>query len=119
MSANQQVFGTGLSHRIAVYVPSTTQVELELTADEHEHWVRTSLRTLSALFGGATALSAHGGWVTDQGNLVVETVTVVYSFAGDFSVSQLQAVRQLAAAIRETLGQEAVAVEIDGELFFV
>lgn len=119
MSAVKQVFGKGLEHRITVYVPGTTSVDQELTEEEHAAYVNTTVKTLSELFGGATAQPAMGGWISDQGNLVTEPVTLVHSFAAELSVAQLQAVRQLAQSIARGLGQEAVAVVIDDAMNFV
>lgn len=119
MSAVEQVFGTGLKHRISVFVPGTTSVDQPMTATEHKAHVRTALRTLSVLFGGATAQSATGGWVNSQGNLVVETVTEVYSYTSELSIPQLRAVRQLALSLARECGQEAITVTVDGEMFFL
>lgn len=119
MSAVEQVFGTGLKHRVAVYVPSTTSVDQEMDPAQHEANVRACLHIFSLLFHGATAQSALGCWISKQGNLVVEPVTEVYSFAADLSIHQVQAVFQLALALATVLAQESVTVVIDNEMFFV
>jgi hypothetical protein len=119
MSDIQQVFGDGMPHRVAVYIPCTTKVEQETTQEEHERWVRTALTTFSALFGGATSLHAQGGWVTVDGVLVLETITIVYSYTDTLSLYHLRAVRQFATVVKEAMGQEKVSVEIDGAFFLV
>ena len=119
MSAVWEVFGSGLEHRVAVYMPGTTRVDQGLPANEHDRWVSVAAEFLSGLFGGATTTRVNGWWVTEQGNLVSETVTVIYAFCSDLSLTDLQAVRQLAELVKLALEQESVAVEIDGELFFV
>jgi hypothetical protein len=87
--------------------------------DEQNRWLSTVVDTLSGLFGGASCIRASGYWKTDQGNLVSETVVIVYSWADDLSIAQLQLVRQLAVALKLALSQQSVAVEIDGALFLV
>lgn len=119
MSAVRQVFGSGFQHQVAVVVPGTNRVNQPLPPSEHAHWVRTALRTFSVLFGGATAVAAQGGWVTHQGDLVEEAVTIVYSFTSDLSIHHLRTVSQFAQVLGDALGQESVAVVVDGELFFV
>jgi hypothetical protein len=118
MTAVGQIFGEGLKHRVEVYVPGTLG-DQELDTIEHKRWVRTALRTLAVLFGGATAIPAQGSWVDNQGQLIVETVTLVYSHTDTLSIAQLRAVHQLAAALRNKLNQEAVAVSVDGTLYLI
>lgn len=106
----------GLTHRVALYIPGTTQVKREMDVAEHDRWVRAAMRTLSELFGGATAMPAIGAWLAADGELVTEGVTIVYAFARELDTAP---VFEFARRIKAALEQEAVAVEIDGTLFFV
>ena len=117
--APRQVFGDGLNHRVTLYVPSTENVKIKLSEVASRQFVERTLRFLSELFGGATAVQASGSWLAGNGGLVIESVTLVYSFTITLNVDSLQAIRQYAVQIRDELGQEAVAVEIDGKLYFV
>ncbi len=120
MDAVRQVFGeNGYRHRVEVYVPGTTSVDRELTTEEHRSRVGAALQVLSSVFGGATALPAQGGWVTKQGKLVREPVTIVFSYAPSLSIGQLQTVRQFALGLKDELGQECVTVVVDGEMFLI
>jgi hypothetical protein len=113
------VFGDGLAHRVALYVPGTTHVSETLSEVDAERHISGALRFLSEQFGGATALSAQGSWVTKDGALVTEQVTIVYAFSDTLTRDKLERVHQYALWLKLTLKQEAVAVEIDGALHFV
>lgn len=114
-----EVFGQGLSHKVSVYVPSTQNVNLKLAADAHKNILDSTLRFMSQLYGGATAVEARGAWVSDDGLLVIETVTVITSYTDKPDVAKQRRVRMWCEQIKHTLGQEAIAVEVDGEMFFV
>ncbi len=113
------VFGKGLTNKVSLYVPSTVDIRQSLTESATEEYVNRSLRFLANLFGGATALSAQGAWEAQSGDLVTEQVTIVYAFSDTLTSDHLTAVRQFCEALKRELRQEAVAVEINGELFFV
>ncbi len=114
-----RVFGQGFHHRVAVYVPGTTAVREALTKETAERYVLRVQRSMAKRFGGATAFSASGGWVSQSGYLVTEQVTIVYSFSESLSTGDLIFIKKLATYLKRELRQEAVAVEIDGELVFV
>ena len=73
----QLQFTIDLNNRVAIYVPSTMNVDQ--TINNNGYKLRT-LRQLSEMFGGATTTPAVGGWVSASGALVVEHVDIVYSF---------------------------------------
>lgn len=68
------------------------------------------VKRLCHLFGGATTIPGQGSYVMNDGELCQETVTLVESFTNDMEVSQLT---EMALEVKETLGEEAVAFEID------
>lgn len=120
MSVIAKVFGSeGLSNRVALYVPSTTAVDQPLDESTAEQFVSRSLRLMSELFGGATALPASGGWVASDGKLVTERVTIVYSFTGDLTTEDLMKIKFFVESLKAEMRQEAIAVEINGRLIFV
>lgn len=114
-----EIFGQGYSHKVSVYVPSTQNVNLRLSADAHKNVLDTTLRFMSELYGGATAVEARGAWVSSDGMLVIETVTVVTSYTDSDDLAKQRRVKLYCEHIRHILGQEAIAVEIDNEMFFV
>lgn len=105
-----------LSHQIAVIIPSTVDVDV---AADTSAWVDEALALLSRLFGGATAMEGLGGWLSATAGLVKERVTRVYAFAEKLDNEKIAEVYQFVARMRHELKQEAVAVEVDGEMFLV
>lgn len=63
-----------LKSKITVYVPATVSVDQEI---DNAAYVERVARTLSACFGGATASPVRGYWVSDSGELVKESTTMV------------------------------------------
>lgn len=90
-----------LAHRVGIYVSRP-----ELVAEV--------ARALAERYGGATAVPARGFWVAEDGRLVEDPTTLVYSNCSEPpSIEELQSwAQELAKAWRE----EAVAVERDGVL---
>lgn len=114
-----EVFGTAFSHRVSIYVPGTQGVSGELSADARADVLNETLRLLGGLYGGATAVEARGAWVASDGTLVIETVTVVTSYTDKRDVAKARIVKRYCEQLRERLGQEAIAVEVNGKLYFV
>jgi len=110
-------FKFDLDSKVSIYVPSTLNVSEHI---DNTAKVREVITKLSNLFGGATATEAVGGWVTEDGQTIIEHVTIVYSFC---TTEQLQehfdAVYGICEDIKESMGQEAVTLEINGQVKFV
>lgn len=119
MSDISKVFGAGWTNKVTLYVPSTADVDRPLDANTAEAIVTRSLRLLATLFGGATAIRAQGAWLTENGRLVLEGTTLVYAFSEQLTTDDLTTVKAFCEALKAELGQEAVAVEINGDLRFV
>jgi hypothetical protein len=105
-----------LTHRVSVYVPSTNDINRAVDASVK---VNDTLAKLSSLFGGSTAYNVHGAWVSDKAGLVIEDVTICQSYASALPDDKLEAVYDIAAQLKADMGQEAVAVEIDRNMYFV
>ena len=106
-----------LSCHVALFVPSTVDVDRETDNTEQ---VDSALRMFSKVFGGATAADALGCWLSGAGSLVKERVTVVFSYCSTAQLDAgIDAVVQHAEALRSAMQQEAIALEINGELYFV
>ena len=120
MFAVKWVFGgEWLGDRVALYVPGTYNVSQPLTKENAERVVGETARFLSQLFGGATSQVASGYYVASDGTLVIEQITIVYSYTRRLSRMQRQAVLEHAAYLKRQLGQELVTVEINGKIRFV
>ena len=106
-----------LSCRVAVYVPSTVDVN---QATDNAEQVDGTLRLLSSLFGGATAADAMGCWLSDAGSLIKERITVVYAYCSSDQIKEaIEQVLSHAESIKQAMKQESVAIEVNGELYFV
>jgi hypothetical protein len=104
-----------LSHKVSVYVP-TLQQSGEAVKDG---WVETTAALLSKLFGGSTSSDCVGYWILASGKLQREAVKLVFSYAEKITDDAVDAVYQHSLSMKSACNQEAVAIEIDGELYFV
>lgn len=107
-----------LEHQVKVYIPSTVDVDTKVDTREY---VKLAIKTLSDLFGGATATEALGGWTTKQGEVVTEKVTIVSSYCKKEQLEDggLESVLKLAKKVKNELKQEAVSLEYDNKLYLI
>ena len=106
-----------LSSQVKVYVPSTIGVR---EAFETIEWVDKTLNLLSKEFGGATATSALGAWVSNQGDLIKENVTLVFAYARQENLeNSIARIYEFCLEMKIALGQEAIALEVNGELYLI
>ena len=106
-----------LGCKVSVYVPSTTDINIK--TDNSEQVAKTA-EMLSSKFGGATATKALGLWMSDSQGLVREEVTIVYAYCTSEQL-ELHAddVVTYCENLRDEMKQEAVSLEINGELYFI
>jgi len=105
------------SHKVTVYCPSRDSNGQPIpNADAILDHV---LAELSGLFGGATASKALGCWVGESGKVVQEGITVVFAYAQELNDDNVRAVLSLCNVIKTDGQQEAVALEIDGSMYFI
>jgi hypothetical protein len=108
-----------LNHKITLYVPGTVQGNVP-SPHMQAIWTDKVLRGFAEVFGGATLTHATGAWVSPTLGLVKEPVNLVSSFTDlDGVRAHIGDVKRWAAAIAEEMGQEAVALEVSGEMEFV
>jgi len=106
-----------LSHSIKLYIPSTTSINQEF---DNSKLVNEVLTNFSDWFGGATSSQVKGAWTSPTQGLVVENVTLVYSFATSKQIDQqLENVIKLAMQIKKDLSQDSVAIEYDNQLYLI
>lgn len=98
-----------LSHKVAVYIPSTSNVsQADQTLQQNE--VTRIATAFSQKFGGCTAEAVKGYWLSDTAGLVVETPIRVWAFCAEFDPADVLA---LAESIKRNMSQEAVLIELD------
>lgn len=103
-----------LSHKVTVYVPSTMDINKEIDNAEYVDEVAT---LLSSLFGGATSSQAIGYWNSPTAGLVKEKTVIVFAFAE--SLEKIDLVIDKCEELKEKLNQDAIALEIDGQMYFI
>lgn len=110
-----------LSHKVAVYVPSTTNVDESIDDSQFKHRINATSRILSQLFGGATASEALGYFVASNGELVTERIAIVYAFASndDLKGEGLKRLLNHCSEMALKYKQESILLEIDKKAIFV
>ena len=100
-----------LNHKIAVYVPSTMSIDKPDNTAQLAMIDRIA-RDLSAKFGGATAESVTGYWVSDTAGLVKESPVRVWAYADNGYGLKDYAIA-LAERVKSEMSQDAVLCEVD------
>lgn len=106
-----------LSSSVKIYVPSTVNVDQHCDTSD---WVNRCLKLLSQEFGGSTASTALGAWVNNSGDLIKENVVLVFAFAKQAQLeSSMETIYNFCLDMKKNLGQEAIALEVNGELYLI
>lgn len=106
-----------LSCSVKIYVPSTINVEENFDSQE---WVEKALQFLSERFGGSTASKALGAWVSTEGKLIKESVTMVFAYATQDALEKyIEETYEFCIDMKSLLKQEAIALEINNELYLL
>jgi hypothetical protein len=105
---------------LAVYVPSTQDVDEVISEDELNARVNEVSKYLASTFGGFTKSERVGGFMTSKSELVTEDVVPVVSFATkeDYQANKNKLVEKLSEWARKW-GQEAIGFEFEGDLYYV
>lgn len=106
MTANNRLKAMfSLKSKITVYIPAT--VNINETIDNTE-FVNKAATLLSECFGGATS------------TLVKENTTMVFAYAGEDDLKKnLDKVIDFCENLKIEMSQDAVALELNGEMFFI
>ena len=106
-----------LSSRITVYVPSTIDVNKEI---DNAEYVNKTHELLAGCFGGATETKAIGSWLSATEGLVKEKTTMVFAYCSEKDLEEnIEKVIDWCELLKKELKQEAVVMELNGELYFV
>ena len=118
MTANNRLKAMfSLKSKITVYIPAT--VNINETIDNTE-FVNKAATLLSECFGGATSTEALGYWVSDTAGLVKENTTIEFAYAGEDDLKKnLDKVIDFCQDLKTEMKQDAVALELNGEMFFI
>lgn len=121
MTNLNDVFGSdGYPHQVTIYLPTTVDVDKPLSDSQTSQQIRRTVRWLSLLAGGATAIPARGGWVSrESGDLIVEDVTLVYAFFEVLTRCHLGRIKRFCELLKRRYKQESIALEVNGKLWFL
>jgi hypothetical protein len=109
-----------LPMEVAVYVPSTSNVDKEISATEMKARVKEVETYLAELFGGFTSSEKVGGYLSGKSGVITEKVVPVTAFATNesFSKNKNKLVNKLAVWAKKW-SQEAMGLEFEGDLYYV
>ena len=106
-----------LSSKITVYIPSTTDIDKEI---DNSAYVDAAATLLSNCFGGATATNALGCWTSPTKGLVKEKTTLVFAYCTTDDLNEhIEKVVDFCKNIKAELKQDAIAMELNGEMYFI
>ena len=106
-----------LSSKITLYIPSTKEVNREIDNTEH---VEQAAKLFSWLFGGSTSTPGLGYWISNKKGLVKEKVDLVFAYASEKDLREkIDQVIDYAERLKKELSQESIALEINGEMYFI
>lgn len=106
-----------LSSSVKIYVPSTINVSEYKESDE---WINKTLDLLSHEFGGATCSDALGAWITNKGELIKESITLIFSYCKQLELEKsINKIYDFCLNMKVKLKQESIALEVNGELYLV
>ena len=105
-----------LQHKAEVYVQST--VDVDHNADNAQ-FVEAVARTLSRLFGGASAQKVTGYWLASNGQVVIEAPTIVYAYMATMALENMDKLYDLAEGLKRDMRQESILVTVDGTAYLV
>ena len=106
-----------LSSKITVYIPSTVNINQKI---DNKKYVDEAASLLSSLFGGATSCETLGYWMSPSAGLVKEHTTMVYAYCNDTDLQEhAEEVIDFCENLKKELSQDSVALEINGEMYFI
>ena len=106
-----------LSSNVKIYVPSTMDVNVSIDASKY---VDQTLSFLAELFGGSTDYKALGCWKSVESGLVKEHVEICESYCDQVDLEKhIEKIVEHCEYLKKEMKQEAIALEINNELYFI
>lgn len=106
-----------LSSKVTVYVPSTIDINVEI---DNTEYVNKTAKLLSECFNGATRTDALGYWMSPTMGLVKEKAVLVYANCKENDLQDnIDKIIDWCEEMRNELKQDAIALEINGEMYFI
>ena len=106
-----------LSSKVTLYVPATTSINQTI---DNTEYVNNAASLFAECFGGSTSTPALGYWISNTAGLVRENTTIVFAYASEKDLqSNIDKVIDYAEELKNELKQDAIALEINGEMYFI
>lgn len=106
-----------LSSKVTVIVPATININEEI---DNTPYVDRVAKLMSECFGGATATSTLGYWTSPTAGLIKEKSTTVFAYCSESDLqANIDKVIELCETLKEEMAQDAIALEINGEMYFI
>ena len=106
-----------LSSKITLYVPATKEINQEI---DNTKQVDQAARLFSECFGGSTSTLALGYWISNTAGLIKEKTTLVFAYCKEKDLKEyIDKVIDFCESLKQELKQEAIALEINGEMYFI
>ena len=106
-----------LSHKVTVYIPATKNDAAGVQHINNQHFVEKCAKLMSDIFGGATSTDAVGFWTSPERGLERENTRLVFSYAEN--LDKIDAVIDFCEFLKKELNQDAIALEIDAQMYFI
>jgi hypothetical protein len=106
-----------LSSKITLYVPATVNTNQNI---DNSEFVDKAATLFSECFGGSTSTPALGYWMSNTEGLVKEKTTIVFAYCSDSDLQKnIDEVIEFCESLKTEMSQESIALEINGEMYFI
>jgi len=109
-----------LPMELAIYVPSTDKANIIISKKDFQNRIEEVERFLSDLFGGYSAVSVDGGYVSEDKGLIQEDVTRVATFGSieNFESNFERLINKIGEWCNKW-GQESMGFEFEDDMFYI
>ncbi|WP_313584628.1 hypothetical protein [Lacrimispora sp.] len=106
-----------LSSKVTVIVPATININEGI---DNAPFVDKVASLMAECFGGATASQTLGYWKSPVVGLVKEKSTTVFAYCSEADLqAHADKVIDLCESLKTEMAQDAIALEINGEMYFL
>ena len=106
-----------LNSKVAIYVPSTIDVDKKT---DNRDYINNTLTLLSRLFGGATSTKAVGCWQSKNAGLVKENVEYCFSYCNQAKLEKaINEIINYCEKLKKDMKQENISLEVNNDLYFI
>jgi hypothetical protein len=106
-----------LSSKITLYIPATKNINEVI---DNTEYVNKAATLLSNCFGGATSTPALGYWMSSTAGLTKEKTTLVFAYCKDQDIeNNIDKVIEFCEGLKKELTQDSIALELNGEMYFI